>query len=380
MAGKVRRWGAGLPSVNISLETLATARATNAVKQRALDIGFDLVGVAPAEPSRFREYYRRWLDDGRAGTMRYLENRFDERTDPTRYLPGARSVVCVAMNYHFPLDTALARADGCPGRVARYALGDDYHGIIKTRLYALADWIRTEFPDARTLAAVDTAPVMEKDLAAVAGIGWIGKNTCLINPASGSWLLLGEVLTTLAMSPDAPAVDHCGTCTRCLDACPTGAITAPYQIDARRCISYLTIEHRDDIPRELHAPIGDWLYGCDICQDVCPHNQKAPTATDPALQPRFRTGTLDAGAVLDWTDAEYRGALRGSAMKRVKLPMLQRNARIVSENSAHLRKIDSPAPRVVSGPLVRASPECAHEKTNEGHTTQSRVPPLVPEP
>jgi epoxyqueuosine reductase len=175
---------------------------------------------------------------------------------------------------------------------------------------------------------------MEKDLAARAGIGWVGKNTCLINPQTGSWLLLGEVITTLPLPPDAPATDHCGTCTRCIDACPTGAITAPYELDARKCISYLTIEDPGEIPPALQAQMGDWLYGCDVCQDVCPHNNKVPVATDPALKPRFPSGTLDVDEVLDWAEGDYRAKLRHSAMKRVKLPVLQRNARIVAQNLA----------------------------------------------
>jgi epoxyqueuosine reductase len=305
-----------------------------AVKRRALELGFDLVGVAPAGPSAYRDYFRQWLDQGRAGSMQYLHHRFDERTDPATYLPGAQSVICVAMNYHVPLEPAPA-GDGAPhGRVARYALGDDYHELIKSRLHVLADWLREQYPEAQTRACVDTAPVMEKELAARAGLGWLGKNTCLINAERGSWLLLGEVITTLPLAPDAPATDHCGTCTRCIDACPTAAITAPYQLDARRCISYLTVEHRGVIAPELREKIGDWLYGCDVCQDVCPHNRAVPEATDPALRPRFPTGTLDFDAVITWTDDDYRATLRHSAMKRVKLPVLQRNARIVRNNLA----------------------------------------------
>ena len=304
------------------------------VKERARSLGFDLVGIAPAEPSRLRDYFRRWLDDGQAGEMEYLARRFDERTDPRNYLPGARSVVCVAMNYHVPLQAVPESERQHHGRIARYALGDDYHELIKTRLHELADWMRDAVPGAQTRACVDTAPVMEKELAARAGIGWLGKNACLINPKIGSWLLLGEIVTTIPLPPDEPATDHCGSCTRCIDACPTGAITAPYQLDARKCVSYLTIEHRGPIAPELEPRMGDWLYGCDICQDVCPHNSKAPVATDPALQPRFPTGTLDVRTVLKWSDSDYRRQLHNSAMKRVKLPVLQRNAWIVQSNAS----------------------------------------------
>ena len=301
------------------------------IKDHARALGFDLIGIASAEPSRYRSYLRQWLDDGNAGSMTYLNNRFEERADPAVYLPGAQSVICVALNYYAELAPVPAEKSGQHGRVARYALGDDYHELIKDRLHSLADWLR-EGSHCRTRCGVDTVPVMEKELAARAGIGWVGKNTCVINPGIGSWLLLGEILTTLSLPPDAPATDHCGSCTRCIDACPTGAIVAPYQLDARRCISYLTIEHRGELSPDLHGPIGDWLYGCDVCQDVCPHNRRAPTATDPALRPRFMTGTLNVQDVLQWTEDDYRPALKGSAMKRVKLPQLQRNARLVANN------------------------------------------------
>src|SRR4051812_18684581 len=315
-------------SAAVQLDPFALA---GRVKARARELGFELVGIAPATPSRYREYLRRWLDEGQGGTMEYLGNRFDERTDPATYLPGAASVICVAMNYHVRLEAPPA--DGAVrGRVARYALGDDYHEIIKDRLHALADWLR-EVGGGRTRSAVDTAPVMEKELAARAGVGWQGKNTCTINERVGSWLLLGEILTTLELPHDEPATDRCGTCRRCLDACPTGALTGPYQLDARKCISYLTIEHRGEIEPELQSQMGDWLYGCDVCQDVCPWNSKAVESLDPALRPRFPSGTLDAREVANWDEEAYRGALRHGAMKRVKLPQLARNARIVLNNS-----------------------------------------------
>jgi epoxyqueuosine reductase len=302
------------------------------IRQQARLLGFDLVGIAPAEQSGYRDYFRQWLDTQQHGTMQYLERRFDERTDPRVYVPEARSVICVAANYHVPLKELPQSEKAHHGKVSRYALGEDYHEIIKSRLFVLADWIRQRAPEAITRCAVDTAPVMEKELSARAGVGWLGKNTCIINESIGSWLLLGEIITSLELHPDNPAIDRCGTCTRCIDACPTQAITAPYQLDARRCISYLTIEHRGEIPQEFHAPIGDWVFGCDICQDVCPWNRKAPEAIDPAMQPRLKTGTLDLREVLSWRVGEPNGTLRNSAMKRVKLPQLQRNARIVMEN------------------------------------------------
>src|SRR5439155_6659063 len=192
--------------------------------------GFDLVGIASASPSAYRQYFRDWLDSGQAGEMEYLRRRFEERTDPAVYLPGARSVVCVAMNYHVPLESPAETQNG-RGRVARYALGEDYHEHMKQKLYDLADRIREAVPGAQTRCGVDTAPIMEKELAARAGVGWIGKNTCLINERVGSWVLLGEIITTLDLPADDPAIDRCGSCRRCIDACPTGAITGEYQLD-----------------------------------------------------------------------------------------------------------------------------------------------------
>jgi epoxyqueuosine reductase len=301
------------------------------IKAKATEIGFDLVGIASAEPSKFTGYFQKWLDAGRAGSMRWLADRFDERTNPAIYFPGARSVIAVASNYRVHLEEPPS-ADH--GKIARYALGDDYHKLMKDRLHDLADWLRETVPGTRTRSSVDTAPVMEKELAARAGIGWMGKNTCIINEKIGSFILLGQVLTTLDLPADEAVDDRCGSCTRCLDACPTAAITSEYQMDASRCISYLTIEHREEIAPELQPKMGDWLYGCDICQEVCPWNRKSPETTDPGFSPRFSTGTLEWKRVMEWTEDDFKSQLKGSAMKRVKLPMLKRNAKIVGQNRA----------------------------------------------
>jgi len=302
------------------------------IRNRARELGFDLVGIAGIEPSPHRYHFRQWLDQGRAGTMDYLAARFAQRTDPSVYFPGVRSAICVAMNYYVPLEEVHEAERANHGRVARYALGDDYHTLIKGKLYQLADWLRQSAPGAETRCAVDTAPILERELAARAGIGWVGKNTCVISPRIGSWIFLGEVLTTLELPADAPITDHCGMCRRCIDACPTGALSVPYELDARRCISYLTIEHRGEIAAEMREQLGEWLYGCDICQDVCPWNHRAPTAVEPALQPRLSTGTLDLRDVGQWEAGQPNPTMRNSAMKRVKLPILQRNAKIVAEN------------------------------------------------
>jgi epoxyqueuosine reductase len=308
----------------------ATGRHASArIKAHAASLGFDLVGIAPAEPSHHREYLRQWLDDGKAGTMQWLARRFEQRADPAEYCNGVRSAVCVAMNYHAPLEPVPPDQAVHHGRVARYALGDDYHELIKPRLHALADWIRETFPGATTRCSVDTAPVLERELAARAGIGWVGKNTCVVHPKIGSWLLLGEVFTTLDLPPDDPIIDRCGSCRRCIDACPTAAITAPYQLDARRCISYLNIEHQGPIDPALSEKMGDWLVGCDICQEVCPFNRDAPDTTEPSLHPRLPTGTLDLREVLTWQPNHPNPTLSGTAIKRIKLPVLQRNARAI---------------------------------------------------
>lgn len=307
-------------------------RLAREIKDKARELGFDLVGIAPATPSAHADALRRWLDNGMAGEMDYMHRRFAERTQPSRYLPDARSVICVAVNYHFPLAEPSSDQPAAHGRVARYALGDDYHELIKPRLYDLADWLRDRVPGTRTRCGVDTVPVMERELAARAGIGWIGKNTCIIHRRLGSWLLLGEVLTTLDLPGDSPETDHCGTCRRCIDACPTNAIIEPYRLDATKCISYLTIEHAGPIAPEVRQQMGEWFFGCDICQDVCPFNRKAPFGSNERFRPRFKDGTIDLRAVLQWKERAPNPTLRGTAMKRVKLPVLQRNARIVLEN------------------------------------------------
>ncbi|HXU89300.1 MAG TPA: tRNA epoxyqueuosine(34) reductase QueG [Methylomirabilota bacterium] len=307
--------------------TLAALALTRTVKERALELGFDRVAVGAAAPPPHGEAFERWLDAGYAGDMEYLHRGRAERLDPGRLLPGWRSVVAVALNY--------ARRDDDPAwrGVARYARGRDYHGVIRPRLEALKEVLRAAAgPDVRSRASVDTSAVLERGLAAAAGLGWMGKNTNLIAPGLGSYFFIGIVLTTARLAPDSPLPDRCGTCTACLDACPTGAFVGPYMLDARRCISYLTIEHRGDIDPSLHRAIGGWIFGCDVCQEVCPWNRHAPPTHDAELLGGTPPGAPEVLAAL--TDGDFRERFRGSALKRARREGLARNARIVLANSA----------------------------------------------
>ena len=304
------------------------------VKKLTADIGFDACGIARAEPIGRADYVHDWLAAGRAGTMHYLRRHVQQRLDPQALLEGARSIIVVALLYHSSSPDPEAKDSRSRGRVARYAWGDDYHKVIKKKLFALADRLRADLSEPfDSQACVDTAPLLEREVAAAAGIGWIGKNTMVLNRRLGSYFFLGALVTTLELQPDEPLEDHCGTCTACLDACPTGAFPAPYEMDASRCISYLTIEHRDDIPQEFHEKMGDWIFGCDVCQEVCPFNRHAPTTDEPAFAIRSPGPNPALDDILSWSIEDYRSELRGSAMKRAKLPMLQRNAQIAQKNA-----------------------------------------------
>ena len=297
-----------------------------------------MAGVCDASPSARGDELRHWLAEGMHGSMAWLAEHTDLRTNPARLLDGARSVVMVADLYASRADTGFEPIELGRGRVARYARGEDYHKTMKKRLHRVCDTLRAEHPGARFRAFVDTAPVPERELAARAGLGWIGKHTLLIHPRLGSWLLLGGFLTTLDLEPAAgPEPDHCGSCTRCIDACPTAAIT-PYRVDARRCISYLTIERREPIDPALRPAIGDNLFGCDICQDICPHNSAKDPASTPPVTPGHavpRPGSFDLLEVLGWDTAARANALRGTAMKRATLEMWKRNAAMVRTNQQH---------------------------------------------
>ena len=298
-----------------------------AVKDEARRLGFDAAAIGPAGPPAHGAAFERWLDEGRAGGMQWLARTRRERLDPGLLLPGARAAVAVGLS-HNPSEAETSRPG--PMRIARYARGRDYHDVMRPRLEALGAFIgRAAGAEVRSRAAVDTSAVLERDLAARAGLGWIGKNTNLLTPSLGSYVFIGIVLTTAEPAFDAEVTDHCGTCTACLEACPTAAFTAPYVLDARRCISYLTIEHRGDIDEALRPEIGTWAFGCDVCQEVCPWNRKAATTKEPAFAPR-ELPSPEALLALD--EAAFRDQFRRSALWRARRTGLLRNAAIVLGN------------------------------------------------
>jgi epoxyqueuosine reductase len=301
------------------------------VKARARELGFDRVAIGPADPPEHGGALEAWLDAGYAGTMSYLDRGRAERLDPARLLPGARSVVAVSMSYN------KSTEDDWRG-VSRYARGRDYHDVIRPRLVELGEFIGSAAgAPVASRAAVDSSAVLERDLAARAGLGWIGKNTNLLTPSLGSYFFIGIVLTTAELPFDQREPDRCGTCTACLDACPTRAFVAPYVLDARRCISYLTIEHRGDIAGELADQIGEWVFGCDVCQEVCPWNRKAEPGHEPALEPSGSFGALES--LLELDREEFRARFRGSALTRTKRAGLLRNAAIVLANRGDRRAV-----------------------------------------
>lgn len=304
------------------------------INELASAVGFDAVGVAPARRVDRDAYYRRWLADGQQGTMAYLDRYRAQRADASVLLSGARCVIVTALNYHQPADSTADSRDEPQGRVAMYARGKDYHRTIKRMLFTLVEQLRDRIDepfDAKV--CVDTAPIVEREYAMLSGVGWIGKNTLVLSPQLGSYFFLGEIVTTLSLDIDPPQTDHCGSCRRCLDACPTDAFVAPYQMDASRCISYLTIEHRaNDIDANLERGMGDWVFGCDVCQQVCPFNQDAPLATEPDFQKGSLSQWPSLKQLAAADDAAIRRLVKGTAMDRAKPDMLRRNARIALRN------------------------------------------------
>jgi epoxyqueuosine reductase len=331
---------------------LRSAEISTIVAKSATDAGFDLVGIAPVDDAPELEYFPRWIADGHAGEMKYLEARDEQgrlkRASLTRAVPWARSVVVCSINYNTAQPYSTEASEEGRGWISRYAWGQqDYHDSVMPRLRQVETALRNAFGagDLITRCYVDTGPVVERVVAKYAGIGWIGKNTCLINQKKGSWLFLGVILTSLDLEADLrpdlgsdlklglPAPDRCGTCTRCIDACPTDALIAPYQLDSNKCIAYLTIEKRGAIPEDLRSGMGRHVFGCDICQDVCPWNRKAPATNAAEFQPRPEL----VNPALDWlagiSAEEFRSTFRGSPVRRAKRAGLRRNAVIAMGNS-----------------------------------------------
>ncbi len=304
------------------------------IKAKASGLGFDLCGVAPVDTFPELRFLPEWIARGYAGDMAYMARSADKRADVRNVVPGARSVIVTGTIYNTGPDRGPDTLAPAQANVARYARGDDYHDVVKGRLDALLGWMRAESAapfDAR--AYVDTGPIQERAYAQYAGLGWIGKNTCVINAERGSFFFLAEIITTLALEPDTQALEQCGSCRRCLDACPTGALVDAGVMDSTRCISYLTIELRGAIPADLRPAIGNHVYGCDICQEVCPYNQPAATSTDAAWQAREG---LDLPRLVDlWnrSDDDLRRLLKGSPMKRAKITGLRRNIAVAIGNS-----------------------------------------------
>jgi epoxyqueuosine reductase len=303
------------------------------LKEQAHALGFDLVGVAPAGPADGFDRLRDWLDRGFAGEMHYLHRHAEARRHPEAVLHDIRSVVMLGMNYN-PTRPEEEIIDPGRGRVARYARGADYHDVLRERLNRLLTWLQSERPGCVGRGVVDTAPLLERDFARRAGLGWFGKNTMLLNKRLGSYFFLAALLVDVELRADAPfEAHHCGTCTACLDACPTAAFVETGVLDARRCISYLTIELKSDVPPELRSGLGDWLFGCDICQEVCPWNRKAPAATDAAMGSRPELASIDLIELLGLSEEEFRLRFRGTALTRAKRRGLLRNAALILGNT-----------------------------------------------
>jgi len=337
------------------------------VKAQAHAVGFDLCGIAPVGDFPELTFLSDWIARGYAGEMAYIPRSADRRADVRAVVPGARSVIVTGTFYN-TVGRRESAASAGEARVSRYAWGDDYHDVLTTRLNALLAWMREQSPEPfEARAYVDTGPVQEKVYAQRGGLGWVGKNTCLINPEFGSWLFLAEIISTLPLEPDVAGVDQCGSCTRCLDACPTQALVEPGVLDARRCISYLTIEQKGAIPADLRSALGAHAYGCDICQEVCPFNQGAPVSDDPAWQPRVGLKNQPLAALWHRSDATWRALTRGSAMTRAKVTGLRRNLAVAIGNSgdgpAHAALAESSADRpTAEDPLVREHVDWARRR------------------
>jgi len=313
----------------------AAASLAERVRERALAFGFATCGFASAAEDPLRsDRLEQWLGEGHHGTMEWMETRRAHRRSPQGLWPEAKSVIALGMSYAPAHDPLALEGSGEHARISVYAQGKDYHDVVKKRLKALARWLVAEVPEAAVKVFVDTAPVMEKPLGEAAGIGWQGKHTNLVSSTHGSWLFLGAIYTTLDLVPAEPHRDQCGSCRACLDACPTDAFPAPYRLDARRCISYLTIEHKGPVPEDLRAALGNRIYGCDDCLAVCPWNKFAAAAQAIAeFLPRAELVAPRLGELLALDDAGFRALFAGSPIKRIGRDRFVRNCLYAAGNS-----------------------------------------------
>jgi epoxyqueuosine reductase len=362
--------------------------------EAARALGFDLCRIAPAIVPPHADEFRAWLGEGRAGEMAWLERNADRRTNPQLVLPGARSVIVLGVNYWAgagssemgkPLAALPISQPPSPaptpahGRIARYAWGDDYHDIIEAKLDALDAWLTERGGKQRQY--VDTGPVLERDVAAVAGAGWQGKSTMLLHPKFGPWLFLAEVLTTLEFEADEPMRDHCGKCVRCIDACPTGAITAPQRLDARRCLSYLTIENKGPIPEEFRAALGDRIYGCDECLEVCPWNRFAQQSRESAFAAREYVHGWTLRDFLALDDDAFRKLFRGSPIKRIKRRGFLRNVCVALGNVGTREDLPALAKAAADPePLIAEHARWAIAKIDVRHPADQSPPSLSATP
>lgn len=332
----------------------SAAELTAALKQKAHQLGFVRSGVALAGTAPRWESLCAWIDAGYAGQMRYLANRRDAYRHPQNVLTGVRSLLVLATPYR---TEQPAPPKPGQGRIARYAWGEDYHDVVHDRLKALLAELARLAPGAHGRGVVDTAPLLEREWAQLAGLGWIGKNTLLLDRDLGSWFFLAALLTDAQLEPDAPfEADHCGTCTACLDACPTHAFVAPYVLDARRCISYLTIELRDHVSGELRSGIGDWVFGCDVCQDVCPWNHRATQTDEPAFQPHPSNNPLPLAELFHLDEAAFRARFRHTPLWRPRRRGLLRSAALVLGNQRDASAVAALARGLADAePVVRAA-------------------------
>ena len=329
---------------------------TQEIQAHAHELGFELVGITPAAHSETIARYRQWIENGYGGKMHYLEKHLSLKTDVRQLLAEAKSVISLAMNY-YTLDPPKAIAqDPGRGQISRYAWGDDYHELIRERLLELVTFIKqTAESELKTRVCVDTAPIIEREYAQKAGIGWIGKNTNLIHWRSGSWYFLSEVLVNIALESDPPELrGSCGTCTRCIEACPTDAIVEPNLLDSRRCISYLTIELKESIPKALRPEIGNLIFGCDICQEVCPWNSRAVSTTEPGFQPRDGNLAPKLLSLVGMTQEEFSRRFKGSPIKRAKRRGFLRNVLVAIGNWGAKRAVPALKDALADDePLVR---------------------------